>query len=385
MRLVHMADTHLGFKRYQRQTASGENQREADVALAFVRAIDQTIALAPDVVIIAGDVFHQPRPSNPSIVHAVTQLRRLTAALPDAIVVMLAGNHDLSRTSETCILRVFAQMGVHVVDRAVERLRFPARELAILCVPEVDALAAPLAPDPTARVNVLAIHGEVRGLIKGSRAPLVYDADTLAAPAWDYVALGYYHDFTQVAPRAFYSGAIDFTTSDTWHEAPAKGLIEYDLEAHTHTFHTLPASRPHVDLPPLDGASLSVAELNERIAAAVALIGGVDDKVVRLVIRNLEPTIRRDLDQKLIRDCKARATNFTLETRAPEHTRVDTGSLGSARWAAAPLRELLQKELKDRPPLDDVEPEALVALGLAYLDRTEDASIRVTSPTSQAA
>src|SRR5260221_61320 len=106
MRVVHLADLHLGYRQYQRVTANGTNQREADVAGSVKRAIDQVIALRPDLVVVAGDVFHTVRPTNPAILHAFHQFGRLTLALPDVPVVVIAGNHDLPRATETaCILR----------------------------------------------------------------------------------------------------------------------------------------------------------------------------------------------------------------------------------------------------------------------------------------
>ena len=109
MRLVHLSDLHLGYRQYQRLTPAGLNQREADVARAMQRAIDATIALAPDVVVLAGDIFHTVRPSNPAILFAFHQFARLTRELPRATVVMVAGNHDTPRAAETGgILRLFA-------------------------------------------------------------------------------------------------------------------------------------------------------------------------------------------------------------------------------------------------------------------------------------
>ena len=84
MRLVHLADLHIGYRQYQRLTPAGINQREADVAATFRRAIDKTIELRPDFVLIAGDVFHSVRPSNPAILHAFLQFARLVSSLPDA-------------------------------------------------------------------------------------------------------------------------------------------------------------------------------------------------------------------------------------------------------------------------------------------------------------
>src|SRR5689334_24228281 len=99
MRLIHISDLHLGFRQYQRQTPTGINQREADVAAAFKRAIDKMIEAAPDIVLFAGDIFHAVRPTNPAILHAFTQLSRLKTSLPNATIVMIAGNHDTPRAS----------------------------------------------------------------------------------------------------------------------------------------------------------------------------------------------------------------------------------------------------------------------------------------------
>ncbi|MDH3455727.1 MAG: metallophosphoesterase, partial [Gemmatimonadota bacterium] len=63
MKLAHLADVHLGFRQYHRLTANGINQREADVASAFRNVIEGVIAAAPDLVIIAGDLFNSVRPS----------------------------------------------------------------------------------------------------------------------------------------------------------------------------------------------------------------------------------------------------------------------------------------------------------------------------------
>ena len=64
MRLVHLSDLHLGYRQYQRLTPGGVNQREADVAATFRTAIDRVIALEPDVIVFAGDIFHAVRPPN---------------------------------------------------------------------------------------------------------------------------------------------------------------------------------------------------------------------------------------------------------------------------------------------------------------------------------
>ncbi|HXI97897.1 MAG TPA: metallophosphoesterase, partial [Gemmatimonadaceae bacterium] len=168
MRLVHLSDIHLGFRQYQRQTPTGINQREADVAASLRRVIDRVIELKPDLVLIAGDVFHAVRPSNPAILHGFHQFSRLMEMLPEATVVMVAGNHDTPRTAETgCILRLFSPLGINVVEGEPKRIPFPEHDLSILAVPDMGK--APLfAPDPHSKYNILLLHGEIEGVLPRS-------------------------------------------------------------------------------------------------------------------------------------------------------------------------------------------------------------------------
>jgi len=152
MRLVHLSDIHLGFRQYQRQTPTGINQRETDVAASLRRVIDTVIELHPDIVLIAGDVFHTVRPTNPAILHAFFEFSRLMRMLPDATVVMVAGNHDTPRTAETgCILRLFKPLGITVVDGEAKRIPIDRLDLMILAVPDMQGKRPLLEPDPSAR------------------------------------------------------------------------------------------------------------------------------------------------------------------------------------------------------------------------------------------
>src|SRR5688572_9982901 len=97
MLLAHLADLQLGYRAYHRLAPGGINARERDVALAFRTALDRIIELRPDLVLVAGDVFHTVRPSNAAIADAFRQFARLRASLPEAPVVVIAGNHDSPR------------------------------------------------------------------------------------------------------------------------------------------------------------------------------------------------------------------------------------------------------------------------------------------------
>lgn len=380
MRVVHLADLHLGYRQYQRLTSDGVNQREADVALAFSRAIDRVIEIAPDLVVVAGDVFHQVRPPNPAILTAFAGFARLTRELPRAIVVMVAGNHDTPRSRDTvCILRLFAQLGVHVVEGAPTTLRFPDRELAVTCVPDVPRVDVPVEPDPALRFNVLVAHAEVRGLIPDvpgrERAALVLEADEVLNPAWSYVALGHYHVHRQVGPRAWYSGAIEYTSSNPWGERreeraarqDGKGIVEHDLVSGAHRFHPVQGARGLVDLQPVDGLGMGATELDARIADAVARCpGGIDNRIVRLVLRNVPRHVARDLGHRALREFRRRALHFHLDVRPPESVRTEASGAPGKR---ATLADTLRDRLHARPLDAEIARDRFVALGLDYLAR----------------
>jgi DNA repair protein SbcD/Mre11 len=383
MRLVHLSDLHLGFRQYQRLTPGGINQREADIARSFQTAIDRIIALRPELVVFAGDIFHNVRPTNPAIVHAFLQFSRLRAALGDVPIVIVAGNHDTPRAAETgSILRLFRELGIHVAYAEPERFLFAELNLSVLAVPDVLGKRPAFTPEANARYNVLLLHGEVQGMLPAhaataDRAALEIPLSVLGASAFDYVALGHYHVYRQIEPNAYYSGSIDYTSANAWGELyeerisgiPGKGFIEQNLDSGAHKFHALPPSRALIDLPPISARGLTVADVDERIRAAVeGCDGGIDEKIVRLVVREVPRHIARDLDHKTLRDFKRRALHFHLDTRRPEVVRL-AGQGAPGRRPS--LADVVREKLMSRVLESDIDRKELVTLGLRYLAEAE--------------
>lgn len=383
MKLVHLSDLHLGFRQYQRQTQYGLNQREADVANAFRKVIDSVIEIRPDLILIGGDVFHAVRPTNPAILHAYSQFERLVQMLPDAIIVMVAGNHDTPRTTETgWILRLFRSLGITVVDEAARRISFRDGELSVFAVPSVVSPRPDYKPDANARYNVLLLHDQVEGVVNRfgalERPGGNLRVSDIGAEHWSYVAMGHYHVYTQVAPNAWYSGSIEYTSTNIWGEVDeerqkrisGKGFIEHDLATGKHRFHTLSLARRVVDLPQIEAAGMTSAELSDAICAAVdACEGGIDDRIVRLILRDVPRHILRDIDHRRIREFKRRALNFLLDARRPEPVRLLTASGAPGRRAS--LAETVRSMLETRDVTPGIDRQSLVDLGLHYLNEAD--------------
>jgi exonuclease SbcD len=83
---VHASDLHLGYAQY------GLEARRQDFDNAFTELVEKTIELKPDFMIIAGDLFHQARPSNTTLENAIRNFKRLKdAGIP---VLTVDGSHD---------------------------------------------------------------------------------------------------------------------------------------------------------------------------------------------------------------------------------------------------------------------------------------------------
>lgn len=386
MKLAHIADPHLGIRQYHRQTPAGINQREADVAHAFRRAMDGVIEARPDAVVVAGDLFHSVRPTNAAIVFAFRQFQRLHEALPGAPIVLIAGNHDTPRSTETgSILRLFEEVGVDVATDEARRLVYPALDLSILAVPHqalVGGARPSLRPDGAERHRVLVLHGEVEGVFPADRSAAEYGGalvrlQELAASEWSYVALGHYHVTHEVAPRAWYAGALEYVSPNLWgelvddaeHGSRGKGWLLADLERGTAERRPVPLARPILDLEPIEAEGLPAAAVNALIAGRVqAIAGGVDDKIVRLRVRNIPRHVARELDHAAIRALKAAALHFHLDLRRPEINRtVGMGAPGRRQT----LPELVRVYLEGRPLPAELDREAFVRLGEALIDGVE--------------
>lgn len=382
MKLAHLADPHLGRRAYTRLSARGINQREADAAAAFRAAIDGVIAAVPDAVVIAGDLFDAVRPSNHSIVFAYRQLQRLVDALPGVPVVLIAGNHDHPRSSESgSILALFEEIGVKLATVEARAFEDPVRGLRILAVPHA-ALAGErpaMRPDPAFAYNVLVLHGEAQGILGVDAAALEHggariEPEEVRADLWSYTAWGHYHVQREVAPRAWYSGSLEYVSSNIWGElheeallgGVGKGWLLVDLD--TGTVQRMPIAPPRrvFDLPGIDADGMDAAALDASIALRIERVpGGLRDAVVRLVVRNVPRHVARQLDHARIRAWKSDALHLHLDLRRPET--AERPAFSGAPGRRQTLPDLVADYLAARPLPSDLDRTRFVELGLTML------------------
>jgi len=83
---IHASDLHLGYSQY------GLEARRQDFDYVFKELVEKAIELKPDFMIIAGDIFHQPRPSNHTLENTIRSFKQLKdAGIP---VLTVDGSHD---------------------------------------------------------------------------------------------------------------------------------------------------------------------------------------------------------------------------------------------------------------------------------------------------
>ncbi len=317
MRIVHLSDTHLGFSAFSKiDPADGVNLREKDFYAAFEQAVDKAIALKPDAVIHAGDLFDVPRPTNRAIVFAQRQLIRLSEAGIETV--LISGNHSTPRLSESAnIFRLFEPWS-HI---------HPFHEPGIwkVTVGDITVHVAPHSSDPPlARLvkemhparetkhNVAVLH---IGVIDSKNKFMMDEFNEQSVrkedlPSdFDHVALGHFHGVKDLGHgKAWYSGSTE-RLSITEH-AQEKVILEVDLEKHKVVQHPLKV-REMLDLPKVDAKGMTATDV---LAAARDRVSAVDiaDKIVRLVVEEVPGEAYRALDAASLRRLGRSAMYFDL-------------------------------------------------------------------------
>lgn len=239
-KILHVSDLHIGKSLRSHDLA----EDQAHILSSIVR---ETGRLAPDLVLIAGDIFDRSIPSEGAQTMFGRFMADLRRALPfDAKILVIPGNHDSARRVAFAA-ELFEAVGIYLVSNVLPSpalvLEKGGKRAAVWALPFVthgtfhefrriwlDAasdsadISAGTMADHMASiianlrphfaefdVNVLAAHCYVRGA-ELSESDSAFIGGTEAVPAslfepFDYVALGHLHRMQALSPRMWYSGA----------------------------------------------------------------------------------------------------------------------------------------------------------------------------------
>lgn len=369
MKGAAISDLHLGFRGAGR-TVAGRNQREMDVERAWFAAVDLICEAQPDLITVAGDVFHTVRPNFHAVKAWQDGIRKLNEET-QAHIVVIGGNHETPKTAETLTPNIVAADLADIITGPCRRgyLAHSTNEwVAIHCLPFVavgqEGIYA-LEPDAEADLNIMVIHAAVRSSARPGALPAMYGGaaayDVSRAEGFDVVCCGDYHEFTvlsapqdgrmgaydwreirdpedprwHASPLAFYSGSIERTSSNVWQEDAPKGVVLYDTAARTMEFREVP-TRPVRDYV-LNATFFdprgpySAADVNDTLASILTAPESAD-ALVRLRVNDFPRGERDAIDWAAVAALKERCVHFHLDLRYAEW---DIRDLGDRRERAA--------------------------------------------------
>jgi DNA repair exonuclease SbcCD nuclease subunit len=327
MKLIHIADTHLGLAAFSRlDPDSGMNLREKQIYENFLAAIDVIIKHKPDCVVHAGDLFDTVKPKTKAYTTVLAALGKLhEAGIP---VIIIAGNHSMAKTRYTT--SPYEVLGYHP-SRMTAAFRFRYEQV------EIGDTVFHLIPNmlrvedyrtaydqielSNKHHNVLVTHGLATQL-KDKRLATVAEHEldgTILSDRFDYIALGHYHRQCQVTDNAWYSGSSEFLTYGEIRDK--KGGLVVDTRSHTVT---------HLDLP-----KTAMADCGTIKCQGMAP-GDITDAIIdRVVAKNLP---------------KFSMAQVTLDGLSREHGKgIDTKNLSGIRENLLDLKIRVKSEEEDTP------------------------------------
>jgi DNA repair exonuclease SbcCD nuclease subunit len=369
-RLLHLADVHLdaplgGFRREA-------NARRRELLDAFRGLPDVVSEGAVDAVLIAGDLFDGPQPSESTLLAVRETVRRLVEN--GVSVFAVPGNHDAHALNPTLYQESLAGATVF------EGPRFDAVTVKIGETPlHVYGVAYDAAEeaDPLSTfervegegLHIALIHGAVPGAPhwEGGTA-LRLPIESLAALGVDYIALGDYHRFRPPAEfvldgeeiPACYSGS--FAAVDLSEVGP-KGYVFVDLvegQGAAVGFHSSGVREVHRAEP------FDVSSFDSEAAAADALGDQVPKSIIPVTTLIGEPSFPLDADRiRATLDERFGCATVADQTRFFDSGRVE--ELASENTIAGHVARLGLERIESVPTDEDraaVEQGLRIALRL---------------------
>lgn len=361
MKIIHMADSHLGFSAFNKVDQWGRNLVEERVYEGFEQAIDKIIDIHPhpDAVIHAGDVFHHVRPRIRSLYVFKQGLEKL--AKEGIPIIIISGNHDAPKTSSTTSpFALFEGIKcIHIVHNN-EYQHIEIGDHVFHCIPfclNKEAYLEEFSKIKPTGSDVLVMHGLIESL-RNKRLQTVGEhelSDSFLKSYFSYIALGHYHNQTPVARNAWYSGSIDYFNFGE--ASDRKGILQVDLESNKVEQIEL-KPKYMVDHPSIDCNGLSSIDIAEKLLALCDK-EEIKNKIIRINLENVSRPAFKNIDQSKISRLGSSAIYLKIKVKYVDEKDENDVQLDSTKLDEE-FAKFLDKESSQNPLPTAIREEIII-------------------------
>lgn len=323
MKIVHIADTHLGLSGFDRiDPESGMNLREKLFYDNFLESVEAIIRQKPDAVVHAGDLFDRVRPKTNAYITVLSALDMLAdAGIP---VVMIAGNHSMPKTRYTP--SPFRVLDYHRAEvHCAYGYRYERCEIGdtifhlipnMLRASDYRSAFDEIGIERRS-CNVMITHG-LSTTLRDYRLRTVAEHEidsTMLSEDFDYIALGHFHGQKQVAENAWYSGSIEYCSYGEIDDE--KGGLIVDTETGKPVHLDLPHI-PMTNLGAIDCADKNPVEITDSMAAVVGRLKDPERLICRIMLKNILPETVKGLGREEMAAIKGSVLNLRIVTETAD-------------------------------------------------------------------
>ena len=386
MKFLHIADIHLGCRRYN------IDERTKDFARAWIDVVrNHAIANRVDFVLICGDFFNSRKVDPEAMNHAMAGLTLLRdAGIP---VVAIEGNHDQrDAVSDHSWMRSLSAWGYFKLlePRIAEGFQLVPWDEEGRSGSYVDIAGArifgthwfgtstdaaiPLLCDALRRAraeglfNILMLHTDVEGQLNRPNIPALSVARMKEMQGLvDYVALGHTHKRFEIDNWAFNPGSLEACSIDEYREERGVYLVEVGAgneitATHLRDYRQRPFQRLNYDVSGVESPAAVHAGVMEVVRAEARAHDPATEDETRAPI--IEINLRGHLGFKNSLLDIARMRNEARELTGALHVMVTNRSVPVEYAVAADLDTEATRQVRERRILED-----LIARDARFRDR----------------